>query len=233
MFSTKKISYNIVVLAVIFFSCCSGNSGKTNGVSTSDSLAVAPKLVYDATLLTGKVIDSVIGRDNTTICYALYLPSYYSSDKKFPCIYFFDSHARGALPVHSYKDLAEKYGFILVGSNVSKNGTPWNVTNDGIKAMMADTRARINIDQARIYTSGFSGGSRVASSTAIMDGGVAGVIGCAAGFPSSNVEPQNKFDYFGMVGDYDFNYTEMEQLDVALQQNGFAHQLLTFSGIHG
>jgi hypothetical protein len=163
----------------------------------------------------------------------LYLPSYYSSEKKSPCIFFFDSHARGSLPVRSYKDLAEKYGFILVGSNVSKNGTRWEVTNDGVKVMIKDTRSRINIDPTRIYTAGFSGGSRVASSVAIMDGGIAGVIGCAAGFPSMNVKPQSKFDYFGMVGDYDFNYTEMKQLDGALEHNGFAHQLLTFSGIHG
>ena len=81
-----------------------------------------------------------------------------SPEKKFPCIYFFDAHARGSLPVRTYKDLAEKYGFVLIGSNISKNGTEWQVTNDGVKVLMEDTRSRINIDPKRIYTSGFSGG---------------------------------------------------------------------------
>ena len=43
-------------------------------------------------------------------------------------------------------------------------------TNDLVKALMADTRSRINIDPQRIYTAGFSGGSRVAVSVAIVDG---------------------------------------------------------------
>jgi hypothetical protein len=98
---------------------------------------------------------------------------------------------------------------------------------------MEDTRERISIDPRRIYASGFSGGSRVAMSVAIVDGGIAGVIGCAAGFPSVEQQINNKFDYFGMVGDYDFNLTEMEQLDAALEKSGFSHQLLTSGGIHG
>ncbi len=216
---------------VVFFISC--NSGNRDQNANTDSSVVTHAPTYDKSLINGKVTDSVICRSLNGGSYALYLPSYYSSDKKFPCIYFFDAHARGAMPVHMYKGLAEKYGFVLVGSNVSKNGTPWQVTNDAVKMLLEDTRTRINIDTKRIYTAGFSGGSRVACTVAIMDGGVAGVIGCAAGFPS--VEPvfQNKFDYFGMAGDYDFNLTEMEQWDETLEQNGFAHQLLISGGIHG
>ena len=97
---------------------------------------------------------------------------------------------------------------------------------------MEDTRSRINIDPRRIYTAGFSGGSRVASSVAIMDGGIAGVIGCAMGFPQMENAFQNKFDYFGIVGDYDFNLADMMQLNEALTQQGFTHQVVTFNGKH-
>jgi len=171
-------------------------------------------------------------KDNSQY-FALYLPSYYTADKSFPCIYFFDAHARGAMPLNMYKDIAERYGFVCIGSNLSKNGTAWDITNEGIKALMSDTRTRINIDPKRIYTAGFSGGARVASSVAIFDGGIAGVIGCAAGFPHTDQPFGIRFDYFGMVGEYDFNLSEMQALDGALQQNSFSHQLLTFDGIHG
>ena len=221
----------LLLTTLFFFSCGPGNSSQGTGAASAP--VAAPPPAWDNSLPKGKVTDSVICRSLNSNSYALYLPSYYSSGKKFPCIYFFDSHARGALPVNEYKGVAEKYGFVLVGSNVSKNGTPWQVTNEGVKMLMEDTRTRINIDPQRIYTSGFSGGSRMASSVAIMDGGVAGVIGCAAGFPNVEQAPQSKFDYFGMVGDDDFNLTEMQQLDGGLQQNGFSHQLLTFSGKHG
>ena len=182
--------------------------------------------------MAGKVTDSVICRTDGSQSYALYLPAGYSSSRKFPCIYFFDAHARGAQPVKTYRELAEKYGFVLIGSNTSKNATPRQVTNSIISTLLEDSRSRINIDPKRIYTAGFSGGSRIASSVAIENGGVAGVIGCAAGFPRVQQIP-NKFDYFGMVGDQDFNLTEMKQLDETLGRNGFTHQLLTSGAMHG
>jgi hypothetical protein len=135
--------------------------------------------------------------------------------------------------VSSYKALAEKYGFVMIGYNNSRNGMNWQTNNVNIKKMMDDTRARINIDDRQVYTSGFSGGSRIAGSVAVEDGGVAGVIGCAAGLPQVENGIHTKFDYFGIVGDYDFNLSEMEQLDAALEQNKFTHQLLVTSGIHG
>ena len=225
----RTISIILVTVAFFLISCGSGSGNENNEAVAAQSSTV---VAYDNSLAKGKVLDGVICKSSNMNSYALYLPSYYSPDKKFPCIFFFDSHARGALPIKNYRDIAEKYGFILVGSNVSKNGTQWPVTNEGVKVLMEDARARINIDPKRIYTCGFSGGSRVASSVAILDGGIAGVIGCAVGFPSVENPFQNKFDYFGMVGNFDFNLSDMEMLDEALGQNGFAHQLLTFNGKH-
>ena len=226
--SMRSIPFFLCTIVLFFFSCSSGSSNEQTATAATQS-ATTP--AYDNSLPKGKIADSVACK-NGSQSYALYLPSYYIADKTYPCIYFFDAHARGALPLRLYKDLAEKYGFVLVGSNVSKNGAAWDVTNDGVKELMGDTRSRINIDAKRIYTCGFSGGSRVASSVAIMDGGVAGVIGCAAGFPPMEQGIPNKFDYFGLVGNFDFNLTDMEQLDAALEQNGFSHQLVTFNGEH-
>ena len=232
MVPTKNLFPLLVSFILCFCSCNSGNGNQDAGATTQAAATVLPQ-AYDLTLVKGQIIDSVICKDNGAVSYSLYLPGNYTVEKSYPCIYFFDAHARGSLPVSMYKDLAERYGFVLVGSNVSKNGTQWPVTNDGVKALMADTRARIHLDRQQLYTSGFSGGSRVASSVAIFDGGIAGVIGCAAGFPNVDQGVQNKFDYFGMVGDFDFNLTEMVKLDEGLDQNGFTHQLLTSDGIHG
>ena len=214
-------------------SCSSGSSGKGAADSQDTVAVVQPVPQYDGTLPKGKVTDSVVCKSSPGQSFALYLPSGYTPDKQFPVIYFFDAHARGALPVRMYRDLAEKYGFVLVGSNLSKNGIPWPEANEGAKALMSETRARINIDPKRVYTSGFSGGSRVAITICILDGGVTGVIGCAAGFPKVQTGNWPKFDYFGMVGEHDFNYTEMEEIDARLAKNGYAHQLLTSGGIHG
>jgi len=229
---TKKILFFLLAVVPLFiFSCSSGNSNvqDTDGADSLKKFVAA----YDNSLAKGKVSDSIVCKNQPDLSYALYLPSTYTSSKPFPCIYFFDAHARGALPLNNYKVLAEKYGFVMIGYNNSKNGMNWQTNHANIKKMMDDTRARINIDTRQVYTSGFSGGSRIAGSVAIEDGGVAGVIGCAAGLPQAENGIHNKFDYFGIVGDYDFNLTEMEQLDVALEQNKFTHHLLVSAGIHG
>ena len=226
----KKSCIILALAAISFHSCGSAGGGKSAADTATASAAAAP--VYDKDLPAGRVTDSVRCRQGGQL-FALYLPSYYTPARAFPVVYFFDAHARGALPLRMYKELAEAYGFVLVGSDASKNGTPWAVNSTSVKALMDDTRGRINIDPRRIYTAGFSGGSRVAASAAIFIGGVAGVMGCAAGFPQLQQPLQSKFAYFGMVGDHDFNLMEMEELDGGLQQNGFAHQLLTSDGLHG
>lgn len=228
----KTLSILFVLSAFLYTSCSSGNSNQGYTTTTQPTAATSPEQNFDNSLPKGKIVDSVVCQSQNTQSFALYLPTNYSANKKFPCIYLYDSHARGALPVRLYKNLAEKYGFILIASNNSKNGLEWPETNQVIKVLMDDTRHRINIDPQRIYTAGFSGGARVASSIAIYQGGIAGVIGCAAGFPTLQNGLPTKFDYFGLIGDYDFNLTEMEKLDETLEQNGFAHQLLTFDGKH-
>lgn len=231
--ATKYRSYiSVLLLAACCIACNSGNGSERYKAKT-DSAAAAPAHPYDSTLAKGKVIDSVFCKTQPTNSYALYLPTGYTHKRPHPCIYFFDAHARGSLPLKTYKELADKYGFVLVGSNVSKNGIPWPVTNDMVKVLFDDTRDKINIDPKRMYTSGFSGGSRVASSIAIFNGGITGVIGCAAGFPGIDRTIQNQFAYIGLVGEYDFNLMEMEHLDGVLEQNGFQHQLIVSEGVHG
>ena len=55
--------------------------------------------------------------------YALYLPSRYSPNKKWPIVYAFDPDARGEIPVKLMQDAAEHFGYIVVGSNNSRNSS--------------------------------------------------------------------------------------------------------------
>src|ERR1700689_5295471 len=55
--------------------------------------------------------------------YALYLPSHYTPDKRWPIVYTFDPDGRGEVAVALIKDAAERYGFIVLGSNNSRNGS--------------------------------------------------------------------------------------------------------------
>jgi hypothetical protein len=134
--------------------------------------------------------------------------------------------------LEKYKDLAEKYGYILAGSNNSKNGMSWEQNHPQIKIFMEDVRTRLNIDAKRVYTCGFSGGSRVACSIAIFDGGINCVIGMGAGLPNLSEPIHNKFDYIGFAGNEDFNMNEMIGLTSSMDKSPIRHQLIIFNGKH-
>jgi hypothetical protein len=99
--------------------------------------------------------------------------------------------------------------------------------------MIKDTEARFKIDPSRRYTAGFSGGARVATSLAVLYGTFEGVIGCGAGF--SNNYPPNfdlEFNYIGLIGDRDFNYLDMKNLDDRLGKYNISHYIYEFPGEH-
>jgi len=211
----KLVILVFILLCSFFWSCSSGNKA-----NTEDDFE------------TGKVIPKVTCITDDSISYSLYLPSNYDPDKKFPVIFAFDAHAEGEIPVNLFKDMAERYGYILVGSNNSQNGLSQDQSMHFYEVMSDDVLGRFSVDRSRVYTAGFSGGSRVASSVAIFKGGIAGVIGCSAGFPALAEPIQFRFDYIGFVGDEDMNYLEMVTLQDALKQSGYRHHLVVFKGKH-
>ncbi len=153
-------------------------------------------------------------------------------NKRFPVIIAFDPHGDGALPLTKYKSLAEKYGFIMAGSNDSKNGLPQEEIRTIVGALMLEIRSKYPVDSNRVYLMGFSGGARVAAMAALCQVRVNGVIGCGAGFAGGDQPVLYKFDYFGIAGTADFNMNELLQLREPLSQAGFRQYITTFSGIH-
>lgn len=164
--------------------------------------------------------------------YALFLPPQYEKGKPSPVLILFDPSGNGLLPVNLFSDEAARSGFIIAGSNNSKNGMPFNQTTAIYRNLLSDLTSRFTIGKKAIYLGGFSGGSRVAGGAAITEGGVAGVIGCGAGLNNTNSKPVGPFSYLAVVGNQDFNYAEMLQLDESLDYAGYQHHLLVFDGIH-
>lgn len=169
---------------------------------------------------------------NSQLTYSLYLPTGTKSDDKRPVMLFFDPNGDGSLPLVQYMSLAEKYGFILVGSENAKNGTGAEALLEIIRGMMEEIRENLPLDTQLIYTAGFSGGARVAALAAMHHTEVRGVTGCGAGFPGGDQPPNYRFDYLGLAGTGDLNLTEMTELDRALEQMGMRHLLITFPGKH-
>jgi hypothetical protein len=180
----------------------------------------------------GEIIDTVFCGADSSISYTIYVPSGYDDYYEWPVIFVFDPAANGIIPVELFQRSAEEFGYIVVGSNNVQNG-PWDPIVHAVELTMQDVGERYNIDTNCIYTAGFSGGARVASTLAMITGKIAGVIGCGAGFspghpPNFNIH----FDYIGIIGNEDFNYREMMQLDQWLKTFNIYHEILEFNGGH-
>ena len=72
----------------------------------------------------GQVVDDVPAVDDQAQRFALYLPSTFRADRSWPLILAFDAGGRGRRAVERYQAAAERYGYIVAGSNNSRNG-PW------------------------------------------------------------------------------------------------------------
>lgn len=202
-------------------------------LSSGLMLFIAFKLMgAEEDLQKGKFISKIVCKDDPSQSYALYLPSSYSPDKEWPIIYGFDAGARGAIPVQLFQNVAEEYGFIVVGSNNSQNG-PWEPIKEAINSIWKDTHARFKIDARRCYTTGFSGGGRVACDMAVNKdpGEIAGVIACSGAF---NGDPGKgmPFAFFGTAGTKDFNLPELMDDDNLLDELNIPNRVRIFEGGH-
>ena len=175
----------------------------------------------------GEIVDSVKCLADAAQSYSLYLPSSYSRDRQWNVILLFDAGGRGRRGVERYQAAAEQYGYILAGSNNSRNG-PWEVSDAAARAMRADVLKRFTVNPRRVYTGGMSGGARVAMKVALEEKGIAGVLASSAGFPG---EPRANlpFPVFGTAGTEDFNHIEMQQLDHLVAT---PHRVAVFRGGH-
>jgi len=176
----------------------------------------------------GVIIDEVICAGDAAQSYALYLPSTYSASRPWSLLLAFHPAARGRAMVETYRAAAEQYGYIVAGSNTSRNG-PWSVSGASVQAMSADLGRRFAIDAERLYLTGMSGGARVAMQVALGKNKIAGVIASSAGYPDSQPRSSVPFAVFGTAGTEDFNYIEMRRLDSALTS---PHRLAVFNGGH-
>src|SRR6476646_8364363 len=179
----------------------------------------------------GTVHGSVATLADASNSYALYLPSAYSPAKRWPLLLVFDPFARGEVSVKLFHEAAEKYGFIVVGSNNSKN---FEDPSAAIRVLWADVKERYAVDPRRIYTAGLSGGARVASTVALACRNcIAGVIANSAGLPNGAATPgPEAADWFLVAGTTDFNYPEQLHLKESFDARKVVSRFVVYDGPH-
>ncbi|MSP70099.1 MAG: hypothetical protein EXR20_07490, partial [Bacteroidetes bacterium] len=203
-----KIIYFFTLLFP-FFGCSSPTSEKKEGGTlASDTVQMEP-------IKKGIVSRAVVSNDNTN-SYCIYLPTTYDSTKKYTTFIFFDAHGSGYLPIEQYKSIAEKWGFIFVGSNSSKNGMLVEQTLSIGNALIEELINKVAVDENNITLCGFSGGARVAANIAKANNSIKGII-CNSAAPQSQIKDKI---VIGLAGLGDMNYLELKKFNSKPQTNG-------------
>ena len=180
----------------------------------------------------GEIIERVPCESDKSQSYALYLPSNYTPERKWPILLALDAGARGSLPLRVFRPAAEEYGYILAGSNNSKNG-PMDLALASLVKMWQDTKTRLSVDSTRVSLAGFSGGVRVAGRFAQLSGvSVDAVIGCGAGFDLEESTAEIPFVFVGTCGIRDMNYLWLQTLNATLLKRKASSRVILFEGEH-
>jgi len=224
----KKLQLYFFFFLLVFFSCTSNHPKKEGEKEAPVPVVENPKIKEP--LKTGEVITSVAVGQDASQSYALYLPKNYSDSIKFPVMIFFDPHASGSYPVSKYKLLAEHFGYVLMGSNNSKNGLQFDQTNVIANALLNEAVSKYAGDQQRVAFAGFSGGAKVALVSAADHNGLLAVIYCGAAIPFDNI--QQLPPALGYAGERDLNYTEVIASSAPLTEKKISHAVIEWKGKH-
>src|SRR5215467_3152400 len=224
----KPLRYIILnALSLCIIACANKQPSDNVAAGTNDTATAAVTATTKDSFPAGKIIEHIICRGNATQSYALYIPP---RNEKFTVIYFFDPHGDGALPLKKYKALADKYNYVLIGSNNSKNGNDWTTTENIWQTLFNDTQGRLICNKDRIYACGFSGGAKVASYIALHHNEIKAVIANGAGLPDETPEGNFNFSFTAVTGEGDMNMTDLVVINGELDKTQTKHRIIFFNG---
>lgn len=177
--------------------------------------------------------DAVAVKGTNTETFSIYFPALYDASKLSAIVFIFDPGGMGKRGIQPFVKSAEKYNYILVCSNDSRNG-PYERNFDVADRLFNHIFTTYSIDPKQIYTAGFSGGSRLANTIAVLTKQIQGVIACGAGFSTypGHVPAKEAYSYAGLVGDTDMNYREMTNNITWFNKSKVDNELFYFSGNH-
>src|SRR2546426_2810895 len=135
----------------------------------------------------GEIVEGLAAAADPGQTYAVYVPSSHDPAQPAPILYLLDPRGRARLPIERFRAAAEATGVVLASSYRSRSDEPTDPNLPALRALWADTHARLAIDDRRVYVGGFSGTARAAWLMAdLAPGRIAGVIAAGAGFPAGH-----------------------------------------------
>ena len=179
----------------------------------------------------GVVVDDLKVSDTLDDSYALYLPTTYQNERRWPVLFVFDSEERGRAAAQLFRSTAEEQGYIVVSSNnISRQKDLEENLLTGAR-LMQHIAGVLPVDLKQISTVGSMAGARTANSVPLVFDNIFGTI--AVGDHWINFEmldDRKNFVFIGIVGDEQFADAGIKNTAGALSHLRFPSQVYTYSG---
>jgi len=155
----------------------------------------------------GEITEEIKTERDPQWSYHVYLPKSFHMNKKWPVMFVMGPGGGSKGKLRRYVKGAEENNWILAMSIQSRNG--FEGSRKAMIAMVDDVSNRLPADSRRFYSSGFSGGARMAFVVAehLKKKRFAGVLACGAGGRPD--ELSSKTAVYGLCGSNCFNRWDM------------------------
>lgn len=228
----NSILSTLFLFVLIFFGiACGSSEEKSDGQIDTKTSQTALFTIPD-TLKPGILYEKLAINHDELNTFSLYLPKLYHTNFLWPIVFFFDPGGNGSLPLKHYQTLADSLGYILIGSNVSKNGQDMDETMTMWNALKNSCVNNLSINKNSIVLAGFSGGARVCCAIASKEPNIACIIANSAGAQQLDQLLNQHTLFIGMAGNGDMNRAEMLSLEQYLSGTSLIHYYIEFDGIH-
>ncbi|MCH9695755.1 MAG: hypothetical protein K0U72_14665 [Gammaproteobacteria bacterium] len=177
--------------------------------------------------VTAEALSGIVDADQE-ISWQMYVPETYDPQKPAGLMVFVSPTPRGGMPI-GWKPVFDESNLILISADSSGNRT--RTKKRMFFAVLAPYAAsqRYNIDPTRIYVSGFSGGGKVASITAIQFANLfTGAIYVCGVESIPKVSPEQlelakSHRYVFMTGSDDFNRVPTRNMYARYERKGLTN----------
>ena len=176
-----------------------------------------PAKAQELALKKGIVMDSLPVNDSIVGQIMLYLPQDFDTGQKWPVLFLCDVEGDRNKKLRYLKPAADKNGYILASSGALKDSLSLTDKILTISKTLDELKELLPLDLDRVYTTGYDTGGQLATIVPSMLRGVNGVLSVASGLPNlSLIDPKQPFDYVGILGRGDYQYSYLLQSEAVL-----------------
>jgi predicted esterase len=195
----------------------------------------------DDEIISGVSLGSGITKEPKTIrtsAYILYIPQGIDLSRKYPLVFALSPSADGNTMVNTWKAVADKYKWIVVGSNEHRNGMLFKDMGPILTNTIKIIAANYPVDGSRIIATGFSGGGMSSHYLTMEYPNLIWAIVINTGMITEEYQngksypyPHNKIAVF-LASPTDFRYNQMQSDRSFLESIGWKTKWIEFQGGH-